>query len=94
LIGREIYSSLAIVMLLSMRHILSLVYQLYYIYIKVLVDVAAHYEHGKGIKYHFKLGSIERSTDLDKEGIPRRDCKIPTPMKIEKIHQHFFFFVL
>jgi hypothetical protein len=30
------------------------------------VDAAVHSKHGKVINYNFKLGSVERSIDLDK----------------------------
>jgi hypothetical protein len=36
------------------------------------VDAVVHSEHGKVIKFDFKLGSVERSIDLDNEGIPQR----------------------
>jgi hypothetical protein len=41
---------------------------MYYSQIKVLVNAAIHYEHGKVIQCDFKPGSVERSIDLDKEG--------------------------
>jgi hypothetical protein len=37
---------------------------------KVLKDAVVHSEHGKVIKCYFKPGSVERSIDLPKEGIP------------------------
>jgi hypothetical protein len=51
---------------------------------KVLVDAAVHSELGKVIKCDFKLGSVERSLDIDKEGIPRQAIfKTLLLMKIE-----------
>jgi hypothetical protein len=32
-----------------------------------------HFEHGKLIKCDFKPGSVERSVDLNKEGIPQAE---------------------
>jgi hypothetical protein len=37
--------------------------------IQVLADATIHSEDGKVIKCDFKPGSVERSIDLDKEGI-------------------------
>jgi hypothetical protein len=37
---------------------------------KVLVDVTIHSKHGNAIQCDFKPGSVERSLDLYKEGIP------------------------
>jgi hypothetical protein len=55
-------------------------YQLYYSWIKILVDAAVHSEHGKVIQCEFKPGSVERSIELDKEG------KCPQFLLVEAIH--------
>jgi hypothetical protein len=41
---------------------------LHYSKIKVVVDAVVHSEHGKVIQCDFKLGSVERSIDLDQGG--------------------------
>jgi hypothetical protein len=38
------------------------------------VDAAVHSECGKVIQCNFKPGSVERSIDLDKEGIHHYKC--------------------
>jgi hypothetical protein len=52
----------------------------------MLLDVSFHSEHGKVIQSNFKLGSVERSIDLDKEGIPQQR-QIPPPIKIDKFYK-------
>jgi hypothetical protein len=49
---------------------------LYYSYIKALVDAEIHSEHGKLIKCDFKPGSVERSIDVDKEGMPQAEEEV------------------
>jgi hypothetical protein len=43
---------------------------------KDLVDAAIHSEHGKVIKNNFKPGSLERSTDFDREGMPQQQRRL------------------
>jgi hypothetical protein len=39
----------------------------------IVIDAGTHFDHGKIIKCDFKLGSIERSIDLeDIEGTPQQ----------------------
>jgi hypothetical protein len=69
-ISREIYSSLVIVRLLSMKLILLLMSLVYYLYcspIKFLVYAAVYSEHGEVNQCDFKPGSVERSIDPYKE---------------------------
>jgi hypothetical protein len=74
--------------------LISLVYLLYYSYIKILIDAAVHYEHGKAIKCDFKPGSVERSRDLYQRGILSscRQCfQLPPPIKIEQFSSGIYF---
>jgi hypothetical protein len=48
----------------------------------VVIDEDAHSEHVQVIRCDFRPGSVERSIDQDKEGIPKQ--AISLPIKIEK----------
>jgi hypothetical protein len=62
--------------------------------IKVLVDAAVHFECEKVIKYHFKAGSIERSIDLDKEGIPQQEVTFSNSAANEKSKKFIVVYLL
>jgi hypothetical protein len=76
------------VRLLSMHSIflsfILLVYLLYYIKIKVVVDATVHSEHGKVIQCEIKPGSVEKSIGVS---LTAGRYLNPLPsIKIEKTH--------
>jgi hypothetical protein len=77
-----------------MRSIFLSLYLLHYNKIKIVVDAVVDSEHGKVIQCDFKPGSVKRSIDLDKEGMPQAASKYlhyRQPIKIEKFACSIYF---